>query len=1468
MANALMEETDRTFPNDPNPPAQPPKVDLPKSSAPAPTTSAGTGALPPESAAGAGATLAPAASPTNYSVVEHSDGTRDIYASTKNDDSKFGTVNVPDADKILHATGTYDEKTKTWTNVPEATVKALTAGRPAPVEYWKQQFGAGEAGMIISQNGRQFLDDKNMTGDQVRTNNHMPTLQAQLAERPDMAWTGKMGIAADFLKNPISAISHGAEKVPGEIASWIAPILQVTKDTLKGAGLGALAAAPVAGGAILAGGGPENPLGDIGAAGIEAFGAKKGAQIGALRSLYRMESGNIASDWLGKGIPDETVRTYAPYAGAIKAAMWMGMYKMLPAPGKQMFLQKLAASEAAQKVLANWAVRFAGEAVSTGSVMAAQSKIQSMLNNMVAETSKRPDLMEDPKDADLKALEAGLTGLTGGAAIALPGAAIEGMTGRIQTAPALEGEPKSFPLQAGPPGESPESVAGIEQKGTTKPSVSSSPSGAPGVPSTESIPPEVAKVKAMAEEEARPFLEKHAEIEGRNIKDPKFALDLYQKHNDIIHQAKEEMGIGKDLTDMKPEEKVALMQRLKEMPDEDKARIEKAFSESGPIVAALQRKVYMDRDPATAAMWAKAEAKIAGGPEGEQAPRVSGPSLLPGARSETLSSQEQPSPSENFVEPVRGSSTWSITDNPELRNTPFAERQDALLKEEANRYGVSSGDPRLPQLIADRGYKESEEGFARLREIGEMTKNGAHPELLTDEHIGGILREIEMAKERADLSGARSKESIAFSKEAEVQRAQAADEEIDRQAAARKSGGGGPGEPPPPTPPGGGGAETPPPEREFFKNPEIDIKPKETEKATAKDIRAQYVGDRDAQIALVNQKMRSFKRAVPEELDRRAATWWVDTGGDKAQLAEMLENPKLKEYHPEIERALNLPENAQKWAETAQRYFAEAAEVGQERGTLNATRENYVNRLYMPEKEKGDFVQGAGPVSGVSRTTGHAQERVFDTMADAATAGKKFATTDLADLVTVYNSEIARANAARAMADSMVESGLGAWKAEKNIPEGWEQVGGMKKDVPIRDQKTGEAVIGEGGDQVVSRSLFVAPKGIAKGLAAIAEPNFTRKIDVLRGLQQYQGLVKTVDLSFSLFHHLSMIAQLAYAGDMSSLLQTGKMDKILDSPDFAEREQEFVRHGGATAITSDNQDILRNLVSHEDDTFSKITNLPVVKQVLQGADKSADFLFGKVQRMWKVNTFSNLATNWVADHPNATPEQHITAMRELARHVNDRFGGQNWEAMGMTKSNLSLLRIGMLAPDWTTSNLHLLKSAIGEGGAGGRASRIHVLSSLMVGMAATEGLNHLLTGHFTDQNKKGHELEVEIAPNVYVSLLRGGVQDITKLASMVMESGLGGVSRFAQGKLSPVVRTGVGLLTNTQYTGQQIMKKKEGPIASTYEVLKYALGSLAPVPLGITNLMQYAQTPQATIGGGVAVATGVGRFSKPPKRKK
>lgn len=619
------------------------------------------------------------------------------------------------------------------------------------------------------------------------------------------------------------------------------------------------------------------------------------------------------------------------------------------------------------------------------------------------------------------------------------------------------------------------------------------------------------------------------------------------------------------------------------------------------------------------------------------------------------------------------------------------------------------------------------------------------------------------------------------------------------------------------------------------------------------------------------KQLRDESKALKDKADgagklvRQGMFWYKAAQGNTDFLLEMLSEPAMAEHKIEIENAFNFSPKTLEALDLINKYYEDSGNKALELGTVRSVVENYMNRIYVPEDQQ-DYVKTEIGATAAKMTTRHAKQRVYDNEFDAIMGGKKFAITDIADALAIHGEEMARVNTARRLADAMVDNKLGAWKRPDNIPDGWEQVGTITKNVPLKNEK-GDPVIGEDGNQMISRSVFVAPKGISKGLQALVEPNFVSRIDWLRNTQRYQGLVKTIDLSLSFFHHLNMAAQVMYQGGIRAMMNAPRMEQLLNSGSFREIEQDFARHTGMTSKIDTNKDILRDLVKHDKSLYGKVSRLPVVKQYLHMTEESAEVLFGHIQRYLKVMDYGEKISTWAAKNLSASDEDVKAAKIGFAKQVNVTYGGLNWEAMGISRSQLSLLRLGLLAPDWTISNVGLLKYALGDKGVAGQASRKHILTALVGGMVLTEGINKLLTGNFTDKNKKGHALEVEISPNVYVSLLRGGIGDISKFGSMVMESGLAGVTRFSQGKLSPFARTFIGLLNNVQYTGRAIAKKTDGPALGTYHILAYLLGSAGPEPLGVSNFMSYVQDPNTkkTPTGALAVLSGLGRYSVPSK---
>ena len=650
------------------------------------------------------------------------------------------------------------------------------------------------------------------------------------------------------------------------------------------------------------------------------------------------------------------------------------------------------------------------------------------------------------------------------------------------------------------------------------------------------------------------------------------------------------------------------------------------------------------------------------------------------------------------------------------------------------------------------------------------------------------------------------------------------------------------------------------------------------DKATSEGMRKEFSGLINEQTVRGNllredmQKKLSDKFKVKEKahLQDLGSRLYIDLGGNMERLNELLLEandkanfPTVAAHKAEIKEAFKLSPKALDNVKEAGIYYKEAGEVAKKNGVIKEVLENYANRIYKPEPPQ-DFVKTeAVKQGGIKRSTGHAKHRVFKDVGEAWENGKDTVDAGLSDLVAIHNEELARVNVSRKFLETMSEKGLGAWHKKNNIPDGWAQVGQMEKEFPVKD-KDGNPVLGEDGNQLTARSIFTAPKGIAEGLRAITEPNFVKMMTELSKFQKYQGAVKMGKLSLSFFHHLSLTAQMIYEGGVRTLTtDTLRMNKILGSAAFKELELDATRNLMMTAKIEENQDVLRKLVQTDDqDFFSKLSRLPVLKEIGGVAEKNTRFLFGKLQRFYKVSDYGHTLTGWYAKHPEASLDEIKLAKQAIATHINNVYGGLNWQAMGMTRTNLSLLRNVILAPDWTIANYELLKSAFAAD-TKGALSRKHIITAIVGGMIATELINKQLTGHFTDENKPGHQLEIQIAPDVYISLLRGGVGDISKLGSMLVESGVPGLARFAQGKLSPVAATASGVLSQTKYSGVPISKRGSGMGQTTLDNLLYIAGGLSPIPIGGTGLTNYLTNEKdKSFVAGAAVAVGLGRYSK------
>lgn len=655
-------------------------------------------------------------------------------------------------------------------------------------------------------------------------------------------------------------------------------------------------------------------------------------------------------------------------------------------------------------------------------------------------------------------------------------------------------------------------------------------------------------------------------------------------------------------------------------------------------------------------------------------------------------------------------------------------------------------------------------------------------------------------------------------------------------------------------------------ENQFVKVPKLGLFLKDDSKTTADEIRARMVGTVDEQKTRMNQWAETGKKQIDNPLEQEGMFWFAGAAGDRGKIVdymmkmeELPESNPVKEYYdktlkPQMQSALDLSEKAIDKVKQGSQYYAEAGQVAKDLGSIKTIRENYQSaRIYKPEPPE-DIVSTGKKRTGI--TTKHSKERYYDTPFDAVLGGKEFATTNYFDALSLHNEEMSYVNTSRAMLNEMEGLDIGKWVERGETPEGYEQVGDLQK----------------------GSKVFVSPEMISKGLRAITEPNNLRKISELTAVGKLNGFVKSFNVALSFFHHHQFIKQTLSSRNGEKILadfvkNISTRKDPFETEDFKNIELEGSKDGLRTTTQQANYDIMKDINKVEGKWLDKLKDQPGIKQVEKLVDANNKLLFDKMQRYFKVMVYGDRVSQWVSKNPEATEQESTEARRGIARAVNNTYGGQNWEMLGIDKTRLGVMRLALFAPDWLMSAiLHTKDAAVDFKTPAGQIARANLVKGLLLGTAWTQLLNHLSTGHYTDENRKGHQMEAEIAPNVYMNLYGGATGEFVKFASNIIEdNGMPGAIRYFQGKGAPLTRFASMVLNGRNYQGQKIedvpFKGKDIATKNINYILNLA-SSITPLPFSIESKIGAPQDNEKTILGEVATLSGIGRYSAPPKKKK
>lgn len=183
------------------------------------------------------------------------------------------------------------------------------------------------------------------------------------------------------------------------------------------------------------------------------------------------------------------------------------------------------------------------------------------------------------------------------------------------------------------------------------------------------------------------------------------------------------------------------------------------------------------------------------------------------------------------------------------------------------------------------------------------------------------------------------------------------------------------------------------------------------------------------------------------------------------------------------------------------------------------------------------------------------------------------------------------------------------------------------------------------------------------------------------------GMIKQALLGFSGFHGYALSESSIGNAGVGKTLKELNPKKFVDAIkngnyDVYKNEEAAKRAINAGVQLGTPSDLQRNLV---EDTLKKI---PLVGKYVAGA------VSWNNKVLWDVlhNNFKILAFNTAIENlgGNVTKEQE----RAIAQWVNDSFGGQAWELLGIKKSSVKAASRILLSPDWNFSTIRQAAAAI------------------------------------------------------------------------------------------------------------------------------------------------------------------------------
>lgn len=611
-------------------------------------------------------------------------------------------------------------------------------------------------------------------------------------------------------------------------------------------------------------------------------------------------------------------------------------------------------------------------------------------------------------------------------------------------------------------------------------------------------------------------------------------------------------------------------------------------------------------------------------------------------------------------------------------------------------------------------------------------------------------------------------------------------------------------------------------------------------------LRTKYVGNENARIVQDNHLFDSLAHIVKDPIEQEALTLYrnfKDKPGELAQVlngthpayAEAVEEFKknnpgasagdiagfqksqisgIQKFAKVIKVALN-PSNSIRAVDAAlDNYFTNKLAEGKKGGFLDSSIDpkTYINQMTTPKAKPKGFV-GRATRGALGKKFVHGMQRVFESPLHAVINGYQPKTINAIDLGRIY----AQRHAAAAATNDFIRELQSVQLAEMtkdNAPADWKEV------------------------KIGTKTVYL-PEKLADALSPLVESDPLKQAHFIGNITRFEQLIKAGEVAASVFHYKALA--ITASNSMTPLQAAKAMVGDMNTDLFKGNEIDFVRHGGTTSElgkTAESYKMANKGTAVT--TGDMLRNTPGIKQALALSDEMTRQTFDVAQRKFKVTDFTLQRDAWMAKHPDATAEELSSAKIDIAKYVNNVYGGLNLDTLGWSKLTRGITRALFFAPDWTFSNLLNVKGAFTGGASQARTWKFFTQSAIAT-FALSQMASLLISGKRSKHPFKVYLGKDKNGKEMYGNWFGvGAFGDLVNELTNVQNQGLiTGTAQTVGNKLASLPRSVVHQMTNQNYLHQPITSKGASPVVNTARSAIEAASENIPAPFSLIDSIKY-----------------------------